>query len=998
MKWTGCTLRTAKTAYKFEESILGCGRICSHTAVVLERSIVFVEKSGEIIKYPTGQINSCGILSNGVIYSEENSKHLIYITHPYETVHSYSIQNVPFNIVSADKDRFVLLFYAEGRNYLNVYKGAPPAPVLLFSSQQEDVLGVWIRGTRHLVAETNKIIIRSMRRRSNESEIKREGEYIPVSKRVESVVPIKMKRGAYFLVNGQEVVNEYGLVINLAEHSNEQQLKCITQKALSQIEIIKQGKYNIKEVTDFIKYTTKGQRLFSSVLPSKSMHGVLRSYTSSLDSSLDNLLSQEISLLSKRQIKKISVHLEGVVHLIKSVDSIKTPLFGEIAERIKKSNRKMAYLFRMLSSASIPDKALIYELFSYDERFLHRSKNLGYVLIQSDQSSVKKKEASVTGENIAHTLDDPEHIQSVPNRLCNTGIIEECKRLLSGHQIGDFLFDVYDTENRRKKAFVFSTIASVGRGVFLLNRNSQINVFQVPQMKVFLKKNNHVVTITDLTEWDSMWPSFHFAVATALSIPNRPFISTSHIDVMSPTMLMSLAGAIFGFGLKTSVCQSNLSIGEKLNLSRSLILSLSKSHDTLLIAATILGNSFIIKGTGNKDHAAIIWFNMRLSTSPGHLLMWSVLSLGILYIGQDDLFAKKSLIEYMQRRGVIVSKNNDPMSKKEYYDKYHRVAAAFSFAYITLGSHLREYIRLPDRTCEIIVNGLVHMRSGWEKISSLLEEIPAHSIPLNRFYSSLMIVLVLGTIDGYEKTFSDAVAEDISVEEAYSIAGKIFGYGLLLIPEESTKPSAQFLDGITNLLYRLESSCTHSILLDYSLLASCLLLNASGDLCLLSICQRLLDSVKCVDSLAKITDFCPFSGIYREQYGMRYGRIQHIKMCLSILAPGCGSMRLSSSQESIAFLVTSFYPEFPLTPEDQDAFQVIRHFYLLSLAPVDARDTCFVNEVLPADIENDLLTSSPVDKKAAVDIITSYFEKNKIKAFDSTYIEALIAHLYSGLL
>lgn len=236
------------------------------------------------------------------------------------------------------------------------------------------------------------------------------------------------------------------------------------------------------------------------------------------------------------------------------------------------------------------------------------------------------------------------------------------------------------------------------------------------------------------------------------------------------------------------------------------------------------------------------------------------------------------------------------------------------------------------------------------------------------------------------------------VEEAYSIAGKIFAYGLLFIPEVNTKPQERFVTDITELLYKLErANNKYTILLDYTLLACCLVLNSTGDLCVLGTCKRLLDSLKCVETLDKISDFSPFAGNYREQYGMRYGRIQHIKMCLSIIVPGCGSMRISPSQESIAFLVSSFYPEFPLTPEDQDAFQVIRHFYLLSFVPIEDKRSP-TRDRFSAGIGNDLKDAEQIDKKAAVDIITSYFEHYRLKTFDSDRIETLITNLYSDLL
>ncbi|KAH9385405.1 uncharacterized protein NEMAJ01_0301 [Nematocida major] len=997
MKWKGNTLKTKNAVYRFKSSIVGCGHVGERIAVVLEKSIVFVEKTGDLIKYPTCRIQTSGFLKDGVVYSEVNSTSLNYITGPYEAVRSDCMLGAPFEIVAAHKDRYALLFQKDGKPHLNLYRGAPPTSNLLFSMPREGVRRVLIQGTRHAIVQDFCVIVCSLQRRSGESSIKHELVYSPMAGRVESVVPIKTARGAYFLVNGKEVISEYGLVLDLGEIPAENVTKYITKRAAQNIRAMQTRGYHMNEIENFFQYSTRGQWLFGRIMPSASMHAILHAHSAGSGQTLDELFSKELAGLSKKAVAKISSHLEKIVHIIRCVHNIKTPLFKVIARRNMRIDGKRAYLFWVLGERRLPKKALLYELFSYKESLVEKSRNLGYVLLRNDRLQATSKKDKLCEAAISHTLEDPEFIREVPSRLRNAGIIEECKRLLSGHQVGDFLFDLYDTESRRRKAFICSTIASVGRGLFLLNRNNQVNVFQVPQLKVFLKKNCNVVTVTDLTEWESMWPSFHFSVATSLSIPNRPFISTSHIEVMTPKTLMSLAGSIFGFGLKTTVCQNSISLGEKLSLSRCLILSLSRSHDSLLIAATILGNSFIIKGSGNKDHANIIWFNLRAKMSPGHLLMWSVFALGVLYMGQNDLFAKKALIEYMERKGPIISGSTH--ARKTYYDKYHRVSAAFAFSYIAIGSRTLEYERIPDRTCEIIVNGLVHMKSGREKIACLLKEPSSRSTPLNRFFSSLMEALVLGDTSEYSAAFAEALGETMSIETAHSVAGKIFAYGLLSIPEAGKKPNEKFVSDATTLLYKLERRNTeYSILLDYTLLACSLVLNSTGDLCVLGTCKRLLDSLKCIEALDRINDFSPFAGSYREQYGMRYGRIQHIKMCLAVIVPGCGSMQINPSQEAVAFIVTSFYPEFPITPEDQDAFQVVRHFYLLAFAPVEEESGAKVDKNLSACIRDGLRDAEKIDKKVAVDIITSYFEKHHLKTFDSNRVEELITNLYTDIL
>lgn len=997
MKWKGRTLRMGKAVYKFKSEILQCRSVKERIIAVLERNIIFIEKDGEIVKYPTHRITSAGIMVNGVIFTEENSRKLRYITHPYDRVYEFDLlPEVSFEIASAHGKRFVLLYENSGKKCLGIYKGCPEEPVLLLAQEYANVQSVCIRGIRYAVVQKEGIIVCSLRKKKNEKVPGREIGYTPVSGRVDSIVPLRTSRGAYFLINGSEVISEYGLVFNLACIPAEDQVKYVTAKGLAKVRIIEKGKYRINELARFFQYASKGERLFGAAMPSLSMHRILK-LRSAEEGSLERLFTREIMGLPRRLVERISAFLEKMAHIISHVHEICTPLFGWMAARNKPINKKRAYLFMMLSTGNVPKKVLEYEIFTYKEDLLNKSQNAAYLLLKNDQTENLRRKVQAKFGSVLHTLEDPEHIKDVPLRLKNSGVIEECKRLLSGHEVCDFLFDVYDTENRRKKAFIFSIISSVGRGVFLLNRNHQVNVFQVPQLKVFLKKNNNVVGISDISEYDSMWPSFHFAVATALSIPNRPYISTCHIEVMTSRSVMALGGSIFGFGLKTTVGHSNMTVGEKLSLSQSLILSLSKSHDSFLIASTILGNSFIIKGTGNKDHASIILLNIRSPTAPSHLLMWSVLALGILYMGLDDLFAKQALVEYMQRSGVIFSPNS--LSRRTYYDKYHRVAAAFSLSYIMLGSRVREYVRLPDRTCEIIVNGLVHMKSASDKISSLLIEKHASSTPINRFYSALMAVLVKGETHRYPEALKEARRSSMSVEDAYSIAGEIFAYGLLFIPDENRKIEELFIAEITSLLYWLERfDGIHSVLMDYVLLACCLVLNSTGNLCVLGTCKRLLDSLKCIDSLEKITDFSTAAGNYRDQFGMRFGRIQHIKMCLSLLVPGCGSMRIQPTPESIAYIVTSFYPDFPLTPEDQDAFQVIRHFYLLSLAPVEDSDSIMLNKDILQKIRSELSTVSSVEKKAAVDIITSYFENHSVKSFTTSSIESLVTNLYADLL
>ncbi|KAI5185222.1 hypothetical protein NEHOM01_0680 [Nematocida homosporus] len=996
MRWKRNTLHIDSRIYRFKRRILKCARINGCIVVVFERLIIFIECTGEIVKHPLGALRTVTFLHNGVLFAEDSSRTLKYMTHPYEPileVHTFpkqfwlmaSSRNWFCVLTGEGQDRSLELFRMRGGETTSIYQMRP----------EEKLQCVWLKGTRIALVYRTGITIIALQLDKGESlpKFRQETKYTPVSGRVTQAIPIASKHSTVFLVNGCEVVDEDGLVFSFDKHNQDSMNAVVAKTARQQIKSLGKG-YVSRHIYRFFKYESKGQEALAYSLPWKDRMEVHRKKAQNPDITLDALFSQCIGRLDKPTLLATAKKLEFYIHIVTKASSLYTPLFAQLHDRLVTDSPRHALLFRILSTKDVPADLYSYELLPYSKKYLERSKNPGYSLIRENQQASEHERESMPCLKSMHTLEDTEFIQSIPERIQNTGAIEECKQLLSGQQVGDFPFNEYDTENRRKKAFIFSVVTSVGRGVFLLGRNAQINIFQVPSMKVFLKKNNHVVAISTLNEWDKLWPSFHFAVAAALSIPNRPFISTVHMDMMGSKSLMCLAGSVFGMGLKDALGIKPLSFSERTTIARSLLLSLSKSYDMVLVGATILGNAFVFKGTANRKFTGIVLFNLRSKEMNSAMLMWSALALGILYMGKNDLFAKQVLIAYMKRKGAIKPREG---AKVQYYDKYHRIAAAFSLAYISTGAEDKEYLRLPDRLCEIIVNGLVYMGTRQEKVARLLEESSPSATPIRRFYSALMQVLVMEP-SSYAQALQAADGPLTLEEDAYAVAGAIFGHGLLHIPKGG-RANSEFVSAIIPLLYRLEKRANvPTVVMDYTLLSVSLALNSTGDLKVLSICKRLLLSLRNVTCLNPIIDFSPFAGEYREQYGMRFGRIQHIKMCLSLLAPGCGYLRVSSTPQAAAFLVSSFYPEYPITPEDQDAFQAIRHFYTLSLEQIQETKERVRNNGMVDSLVASLSAERPETIKTTLDVISTYFEKHQSDALAPNVLEYAIEELYANLL
>ncbi|OAG31672.1 hypothetical protein NEDG_00147 [Nematocida displodere] len=1034
MRWKKKVLQTTKRKYTFEHSIVDCGKVEEATVVVFKKMIIFIEKDGEMVKYPTQTIRTSGFLKSGVVFSEGRSRVLQHMSHPHNPILKLTPSKCLYRVVATDRAQFCIRYRDRAANaaYVEVFRGLFPEMSRVFVRQvPEAVCGAIVKGNR-LVFTTLEGVYQGTLTNKNKEGPSSQGvlpgsvivppgalaaENSPQAKKhlylaretfhrvdgesLSSAVALSTNHGLLLLLNGAEVVCGTGKVFSLKDLPKTQPnpYQQITLTGLRQVGDVSRG-YKTKSISNFFDYGTPGARAFAYFLPWRTRARILQARARE-GTAEEALFVREIDRLTEKEVLRVAEELEKYIQSIKRPSTLKSPIFLAMFERLQTLSPRHAYLFFMLAPLADPKKVFPYELLFYNQALLYTSKNPGYAVVRADLQEKEKKKEDGSLLQIVHTLEDTEYIREVPLRMKNVSVIEECKGLLSGQLVGDFVFDEYDTENRRKKAFVFFMLASVGRGVFLFRRNLQASIFQVPKLKVFMKKNNNVVALTALSDCDNIWPSFHSAVAAALTVPNRPFISTMHLERMTQKSLMCLGGSIFGLGLKESFSANALSLNEKRTLTRTLLLSLSRCSDNLLIGATVLGNAFILRGTGDKNLASIISYNLKAKESGSVLLMWSVFALGVLYMGKNDLFAKQTLISYMERKGVISQQTATPeeLAKTLYYDRYHALAAAFSLAYICSGCAMREYLRLPNRTCEIIANGLSHVGTRQEKIAGLIEESSPKATPVNRFYSSLFQVLIMEK-DNYQETFDRAQAMNFSLESAYDVAGCIFGHGILRIPtEKGSDDHEEFVAAITLLLYSLERrSDVPSVVLDYTLLASCLALNSTGDLRILGACKRLLLRGRSIEHLQATTDYSPFAGEYREQYGLRYGRLQHIKMCLSLLVPGCGTMRICKSPHSIALLVSSFYVEHPITPEDQDAFQVLRHFYLLSLEPCEETEDEAQGVALSQRLLKALKDSPPEDVKVALDIIGSYFENNPSHAFGPNVLEYAIERMYNAIM
>ncbi|KAI5188466.1 hypothetical protein NECID01_0097 [Nematocida sp. AWRm77] len=991
MQWRKNVLRIRAKKYVFEHSVQNCIKTQKGLIVVFRDSLLFIEKSGEMTSHPApGRIQTSAPFQEGVVFSVKKTRALYYLSHPYGVPEEMPVHRT-FRIADGNRHQLALVSRRKSGLCLSICRGAQFGVFSTCTQRLPEVpVKVVLRKNKCAVVFADSILFLTLSMHGTKLVSKRHVLY--PAPHVHGVARLSGMRGLLLLINGADVFHKTGHVASLGR-AREERERCCTPYGLQQIQNVHRG-YVFNQVKSLIRYTHMCEKLFSQALPCRLHTRILRAHLKGEGPSLGELFACAVEQLAVNEVVQVSRRLERRVHLAASVQGVKSSLFGKLAQRVGNASPRHAHLFSLLSSGEHSPELYTYELLPFQAQMVARSRNVGYSVVRADQQAKEQERARKLQISCVYVLEDPEHIREVPQRMQNALAIAECKELLSGATVGDFLFDEYDTENRRKKAFVFLMLAAVGRGVFLFERNLQANVFELPLLKVFVKKSNLVVCLNALSEWEHMWPSFHNAVACALSLPNRPYISTASLSSITPKNIMELSGSIFGFGLKEGMDPARMSLPEKQVLAKSLLLTLSQSYDTLLIGATVLGNAFILRGTGDKRLSSVLWFNMRAKDSGSTLLMWSALGLGVLFMQRSDLFVRQVLTEYIGRRGVLPS---TPEGKASYYNKYHRVAGAFALACIEIDAPIKEYIRLPDRTCEIILNGLLHTGTRSEKVFHLLSEHSPSASPLNRFYSALMQGLVMGCKE-YVEVFKDAL-RPMEVEQAYHVAGKVFALGLAHVPGND-KPCSAFVSDIILLLYSLEKrKDVPSIVLDYVLLAGCLVLNSTGDLRLLGVCKELLSSLKAVECLEKIVDYCPCSGEYREQYGMRYGRIQHIKMCLSLLAPGCGALRIVPSPLSVVFLVAGFYAEFPISPEDQECFQVIRHFYLLAFSPAKDVESEKLREASAVQkFYTQLKASAPEDIKLALDIVSTYFEANKAQAFEAPVIESMIEDLYSTVL
>lgn len=1036
--WRKHRVHFNQAVYEMADRVQNCGSIGDTLVAVARRRIAFVDRCGECAGAIVKDVHLSGFVKNAVVYVERGESIIKLMTHPYEHVRELPLHDAAPCFLCCSRHYFCI-GYVQGKNRgtrIEIYRqeeSRPSRPAYVCDTE-EAITSAFFSGSYLVTVSRNGLKIqRLVRVRTGEGEVLmdvggRGAQRYRFKGRTKLGIDIvrDTKHSAMFVVNKRFVVHGTKVIFDLKRGREREQRACALTPRAHALLMDTKSRHNC--IHSFVRHRKRTQRLFMDALPEKHQQRVYEEYFREAAagtltcSRLNALLTRELVAISelgrrRREFAQMVLRIRLAVKKSRDVSRFKSVMFTKLAELCRLRDMGIESVFFMLLSPRY-DVAQIYPycVAEYDEGLLDKAKGLGYSIIREDIRLGKRKRGErefpldsthrvtkYSSIRSIHYCTDFEHVHRTPGRFRNSDVLEQCKATVSGNTVGDFPFNEFDTENRRKKAFVFYSLAAVGRGALLLNANARVSILQIPRLKVYVKKNNNVVALSSLYEADEAWPSFHNAVSCTLTIPNRPFVSATHVEKFNVRTLMCLGGTIFAIGVKEHLNRRKLSATEKDKMMKSLLLSLCKSRDSLLIGSAIVGNAVILKGTGDKKLSSIIKYNLGTKNPNNILLQWSIVSLGILFCKTGDTFAEQTLLECLGRRGPIQQvprENSKEGLRTVYYDKYFRLCCAFSLALVLLEEQKRRapFVRMKDRTCELIVNGILFMQSGSEKACKFLEGYP-RSTPYDLFYSALArgFVMYDNDYDGFIQEVEALSASALSAAQAHSLAGRMFYYGIRNIPGKKA-PRKRFARKVFALLERLdENEQMPDVLFDYTLLALALALNSTGDSRVVSVCKNLLSASQKIDNLVEISDYSAYTGEYRSQYGLRYGRVMHIKMCLSLIAPGCGRYRVKKTKSSIVFLLMSFYVDRPIFPEDQSGFQMLRHLYVLSFQKIrehksrKRRDGQVAEEVHGA-----LQGMSLRNKKVVFDTLATYYESHPSNIFGANVLERMMYDFYFG--
>ncbi|ADM12436.1 uncharacterized protein Eint_101110 [Encephalitozoon intestinalis ATCC 50506] len=559
-----------------------------------------------------------------------------------------------------------------------------------------------------------------------------------------------------------------------------------------------------------------------------------------------------------------------------------------------------------------------------------------------------------------------------------------------------FEIDEYDLENKKEKGYVLRKISNIG-GAYLFYGLGVAKEEQSPgQLRFPIYKNGELgeIEIKD-PEWMN-WPMFNYSVSRSCGLSSFDEISHDFIEsrILEFTSTgegneFEVAGRIFAFGLQGRLEGVHpQKVGEFITakypvVSMALLAGMGMSH---------LGK--------RDDLLGKMYLHCLKSPQPLYIHAGCIVGLGMLYAGSGNVFIRNVLSSEANKKGVFGDEQYNK-GNKIWYDYTYRVLSSISLSMVYMKTSLDmfKFIELEDSLCELLTNGIVLFGSKQTRFRSKFKRSDT-STPEEVFYSELFLL-------GLEMNEQlDSIIEEVakksraaSFYELYRGSGRLLYVSLYLLYKGiKVDLEGSLFKSILEVCLFAERAMRENdefkILFDASLVSLSLISNSSCNLDTIRILRRQIKATETGKSLGEQTDlFFTSSRCKQEaQLSMRYGDIERYKMCLGIVTCGMGTLKIASTFHLVLDVISTFFICFPISPVDQEYFNMTRYFLLLSMKENPEgfkstvkylketnkrsrrklrRDMSRINKIFLKEYSE----ASDADKKFIIDILTDFYEK-----------------------
>nr|AGE96128.1 hypothetical protein ECU10_1160 [Encephalitozoon cuniculi] len=560
-----------------------------------------------------------------------------------------------------------------------------------------------------------------------------------------------------------------------------------------------------------------------------------------------------------------------------------------------------------------------------------------------------------------------------------------------------FEIDEYDLENKKEKGYVLRMASNIGRAYLFYGSGVSKDRYGSKQLKFPIHKNGELSEIEIKENGWTDWPIFNHSVFRGCGLSpydemSHDFIESRILDFISTGAgsEFEVAGKVFSFGLQ----------GRLLGLHPQKLAQLvSPKHPVISMALLAgMGISYIGK---RDDPLGRMYLHYLKSGQPLYIHVGCIVGLGMLYAGSGNVLIKDVLTVEANRKGVFWNEQYN-RGNKIWYDYTYRVMASFSISmlYMKTSPEMFRFIELKDSLCELLTNGIVLFGSKQTRFLNRFRRSDANR-PEEVLYSELFSLGI--SMD--ERL--DSIVEDVKrrvhsagLYELYRLSGKILYVAVyLLYREEVVDLEGALFKAILEVCLLAERAMKDNheskVLFDVSLMSLSLISNSSCNIDVIRILRRQIKMTETGRFLSEQTDFFFTSSRCKQetQLSMRYGDIERYKLCLGIVTCGMGTLKISTSFHLVLDIVSTLFIHFPISPVDQEYFNMVRYFLLLSMRenPSGFKSTMRYlrqgnkgsRRRLRADMSNinkiflkEYSAASDVDKKFVIDVLTDFYEQH----------------------